>query len=89
MSNPCDPQVFSGVSSAQFDCLVREAAAQNIAINGNQGTTVISHGPVHAEISWNFDRVSQTLTLQYLNPGLLAGCDKVDGMLKQLVASCQ
>lgn len=89
MSSPCEPQVFSGPSQQQFDCLVKEAATQNIAIDGNQGTTVITHGPVHAQVSWNFDPASQTLTLQYLNPGFLAGCDKMDGMLKQLVASCQ
>ena len=89
MSNPRDPHVFNGVLQAQFDCLVKEAATQNITINGNQGTTVINHLGVHAQISWNFDPASQTLALQYLNPGFLASCDKVDGMLKQLVASCQ
>ena len=88
MSAPCAAQVFSGVSQQQFNCLVQEAASQGITINGNQGTTVVKHGLVSAQISWNFDATTQTLTLQYLNPTFLAPCDKVNGMLHDLVASC-
>jgi len=84
----CPSLTFSEVTQARFDCLVQKAAADGIAISGNQGMTVVNHGPVHAQISWNFDPVNQTLTLQYLNPGIFAGCNQVNGMLHDLVASC-
>jgi len=84
----CAAQVFSGVTQARFDCLKQTAATHGIVIGGNQGQTVVNHGIVHATISWNYDPAAQTLTLQYLNPGFLAPCDKVNGMLHDLVDSC-
>ena len=84
----CAAQVFSGISPDRFNCLIKEAAASGITISGNQGQTVIKHGLVSAQISWSFDPASQTLTLQYLNPGFLAPCDRVNGMLHDLVDSC-
>jgi hypothetical protein len=84
----CAAQVFSGVTQQRFDCLAQQAGTAGIAISGNQGQTVVNHGIVSVQISWNFDPTAQTLTLQYLNPGFLAPCDKVNGMLHQLVDSC-
>ena len=81
----CAAQVFSGITQERFNSLVQEAAASGITINGNQGQTVVKHGLVSARISWNFDASTQTLTLQYLNPGFLAPCDTVNGMLDDLV----
>jgi hypothetical protein len=84
----CAAQVFSGITQGRFDCLVQKAAASGITITGNQGQTVVKHGLVSAQISWSFDAASQTVTLQYLNPGILAGCETVNGMLDNLVNSC-
>lgn len=84
----CAAQVFSGITQERFNCLVQKAAASGITIDGNQGHTVIKHGLVSVQISWNFDAVSQTLTLLYLSPSFLAPCDKVNGMLHDLVDSC-
>ena len=56
--------------------------------DGDEGQTVIKHGLVSAQISWNFNADSQTLALQYLNPSFLVPCDKVNGMLHDLVDSC-
>ena len=84
----CAAQVFSGITQARFDCLVQTASANGIAINGNQGTAVVNHGIVSVRISWSYDPNAQTLTLQHLNPGFLAPCDKVNGMLHDLVDSC-
>jgi len=84
---PCAAQVFSGITPERFNSLVQEAAASGITISGNQGQTVVHHGLVKAQISWNYKAASQTLTLQYLNPGFLAPCDTVNGMLHDLVAS--
>lgn len=85
---PCAAQVFSNVTQQRFDCLVQEAARAGIVINGNQGQTVVKHGIVSAQISWNFDAPSQTLTLQYLNPSFVASCGTVNEMLHNLVDSC-
>jgi hypothetical protein len=84
----CAAQVFSGITQARFDCLVKTASANGITISGNAGTAVVKHGIVSVTISWNYDPNAQTLTLQYLNPGFLAPCDKVNGMLHDLVDSC-
>jgi hypothetical protein len=84
----CAAQVFSGITEERFNCLVQKAAASGITIDGNQGQTVIKHALVSAQLSWNFAAVSQTLTLQYLNPSFLAPCDKVNGLLHDLVDSC-
>jgi len=84
----CAAQVFSGITQQRFDCLVQQAQAHGITINGNQGQTTVTHGLVKAQIAWNFDPNAQTLTLQYLNPGFLAPCDRVNGVLHDLVDSC-
>jgi hypothetical protein len=84
----CASQVFSGISPSRFACLVQTAAANGIMISGSQGTAVVNHGIISVSISFNYDPDAQTLTLQYLNPGFLAPCDKVNGMLHQLVDSC-
>ena len=84
----CAAQVFQNVTLARFNCLIVTAAGHGITISGNQGQTVVKHGLVSAQISWNYDPASQTLTLQYLNPGFLAPCDTVNGMLHDLVESC-
>lgn len=84
----CAAQVFSGITQARFDCLVQTASPHGIVIGGNQGQTVVHHGIVNATISWDYDPATQTLTLQYLNPSFLAPCDKVNGMLHDLVESC-
>jgi hypothetical protein len=84
----CATQVFDNVTQKRFNSLVQKAAASGITINRNQGQTVVKHGLVSAQISWSFDALSQTLTLQYLNPGFLAGCDTINGMLDDLVNSC-
>jgi hypothetical protein len=84
----CAAQVFSGVSQQRFDCLVQQAATAGITINANQGQAVVKHGIVSAQIAWNYDPAAQTLTLQYLNPGFLAPCSTVNGMLHDLVSSC-
>ena len=84
----CAALVFDNITQSRFDCLVQEAAASGIKIDGNTGIAVVDHGIIHAQISWNYDPGTQTLTLQYLNPRVLAGCDKVNGMLQALVDSC-
>jgi hypothetical protein len=84
----CAAQVFSGVTQEQFDCLIQQAATAGIAINGNQGQTVVKHGMVSAQISWKYDPSAQLLTLQYLNPSFLASCGKVNDMLHELVSNC-
>jgi hypothetical protein len=84
---PCAAQIFSGITQARFNRLVQEAATSGIVISGNQGQTVVKHGLVSAQVTWRYDAVSQTLTLQYLNPGFLAPCDKVNGIFHDLVDS--
>ena len=84
----CAAQVFSGITQARFDCLVKTASAHKIAISGNQGEVKVDHGIVSVRIRWDYDPVAETLTLQYLNPHFLAKCDEVNGMLHDLVDSC-
>jgi hypothetical protein len=84
----CAAQVFSGITQQRFNCLVQTASAHGITISGNQGQTVVDHGIVSVTISWDYDPGAQTLTLRYLNPSWLAPCDKVNGMLHDLVDSC-
>jgi hypothetical protein len=85
---PCAAQVFSGVTQERFNCLVQTATANGIKISGNQGQAVVKHGIVSAMIRWDYDPAAQTLTLQYLNPSFLAPCDRVNGMLHDLLDSC-
>lgn len=51
----CATQVFDNVTRERFNCLVQKAAASGITIDGDEGQTVIKHGLVSAQISWNFD----------------------------------
>jgi hypothetical protein len=80
----CDPQVFSGITDARFQCLVAKAAENGIAISGNSG----SASKDGITIAWNFDPESGSLTLQCTAAPAFVPCSIVNGRLQQLVASC-
>ena len=80
----CDPQSFTGITQARFDCLKQKAAAAGIVINGDSGQAN-RDGII---IRWQFDPGAQTLQLQCLDHPFFLNCALVNGQLHSLVNGC-
>jgi len=81
----CAAQVFSGISPAQFSCLVSQAAAQNIAIAGNSGTA----SKDGITVIWNYEPATQNLTIQCTDSPWYLPCGSINSKIHDLVDGCQ
>jgi hypothetical protein len=80
----CDPQSFTGITQARFDCLKQKAAAAGIAINADSGEAN-RDGII---VRWQFDPGAQTLELQCMGHPFFLNCSLVNSQLQALVAGC-
>jgi hypothetical protein len=80
----CVEQNFTGFTLERFDCLLEKAQAAGVDITGNSGTA--SRDGI--EITWNFDPIAQTLTIQCIAAPLLVPCGVINSKIRALVDSC-
>lgn len=75
------PQVFSGVTPAQFAKLTEKARATGLAMNGNTGRA----SRMGVEVEWNYSDESQELTLTCLQTPFFVSAHDVNAKLHELV----
>ncbi len=76
-----EPQVFSGITPAQFSTLTAKAHAAGIQLNGNSG----SASKYGVEIAWNYAPESQQLTLHCLHTPFFVKPEDVNTKIQALV----
>ncbi len=76
-----DPQVFTGVTPAQYAILLEKAQAAGLSLSGNSGS-VSKFG---VEVAWNYSPETQELTLQCLRTPFFVSAAEVNARLKTLV----
>ncbi len=76
------PQVFSGVTPAQYTRLVEKAKAAGIDLTGNSGTA----SKFGVEVRYNYLADKQELTLHCLRTPFFMSADDVNGKLRGLVS---
>lgn len=75
------PQVFSGISPAQFATLTVKAKAAGIDLGGNSGTA----SKFGVGVSWNYSPEAQQLTLQCLSTPFFVKPEEVNAKIQALV----
>ncbi len=75
------PQVFSGVTPAQFAKLTEKARATGVAINGNIGRA----SRMGVEVEWNYSEQRQELTLTCHHTPFFVSAHDVNAQLYALV----
>jgi hypothetical protein len=75
------PQVFSGITPAQYELLTEKARKNGIAMSGNSG----SASKYGIELEWNYLPDAQQLTVQCLRTPVFVSAATVDGKLQALV----
>jgi hypothetical protein len=75
------PQVFSGVSPAQFAELTEKARAAGVAMNGNHGRA----SRMGVEVEWNYSEDRQELSLTCLQTPFFVSAHDVNTKLHALV----
>ncbi len=79
------PQVFNGVTAAQYERLVDKAKAAGIELSGNSGTA----SKYGVEIAWNYVPETQVLTLHTLKAPFFMKAADVDAKIESLVKESQ
>jgi hypothetical protein len=82
---PSAPQIFKGISPAQYERLVAKAETAGIALNGNSGTA----SKYGVEISWNYQPEIQELSLQCLKTPFFVNAADVNSKIQTLVKEFQ
>jgi len=80
----CTKQTFSSVTQAQFDCLLKKAAENNLPMNGFSGKASQSGFTV----SWTYNAANQTLDIQCLEAPFLVPCSVINGRIHDMVEGC-
>jgi hypothetical protein len=75
------PQVFSGITPAQFEKLIQKANASGIQISGNSG----SASKFGVEITWNYSPETLALTLHCLHTPFFVKPAEVNAKIAALV----
>lgn len=75
------PQIFSGITPAQFATLTEKARAAGVAMNGNNGRA----SRMGIEVEWNYSEQRQELTLACLHTPFFASPHDVNEKLRELV----
>ena len=76
------PQVFSGITPAQYSKLVEKAKAAGVAMSGNTGRT----SRMGVEVEWNYSEEKQELVLTCLRAPFFVSADDVNSKLNALVS---
>jgi hypothetical protein len=76
------PQVFSGITPAQFAKLTEKAKSAGVAINGNKGRA----SKMGLEVEWNYSEERQELVLTCLKKPFFVSADDVNAKLHALVS---
>lgn len=79
------PQVFNGVTAAQYERLVDKAKAAGIELSGNSGTA----SKFGVEIAWTYIPETQVLTLHTLKAPFFMKTADVDAKIQGLVKESQ
>lgn len=79
------PQVFSGVTPAQYERLVEKAKAAGIELSGNRGTA----SKFGVEVTWTYVPETQQLTLQTLKAPFFMKPADVDAKIQTMVKESQ
>ncbi len=81
----CAAQIFSSVTTAQFNCLVQEAESSfGITISGNSGT----QSKDGVTITWDYDPNAETLSLQCTDKPFFLSCGTINSKIHDLVDAC-
>jgi hypothetical protein len=81
----CDAQTFSGITQEHFDRLAQKAqSALAITISGDAGSA--SRDGI--TIAWDYDRASQTLTIQCTEKPFFPTCGMIASQIQSLVDGC-
>lgn len=80
----CATQVFSGITQARFDCLVKKAKDSGITIAGDAGEA--SQDGI--TIRWQFDSAKESLELQCTNSPFFISCGTINSRIHDLVDGC-
>ena|GEM_PF-1360178 len=75
------PQVFSGISPAQYAKLLQKANASGIAMSGNTGHA----SRMGVEVEWNYSEEKQELVLTCLHAPFFVRAEDVNAKLQALV----
>ncbi len=76
-----EPQIFAGVTPAQYAALLEKAQAAGLGLSGNSG----SASRFGVEVAWNYSPETQELTLQCLRTPFFVRAAEVNARLKALV----
>jgi len=81
----CEAQTFSGITQEHFDCLVQKAQSSfGITISGDSGSSSQSG----VTISWDYDRASQSLTIQCTDKPVFLLCGIITSQVSDMVNDC-
>jgi len=75
------PQVFSGITAAQYAILLEKAQAGGFNLSGNSGTA----SKFGVEVAWNYDPAKLELTFQCLSVPFFMKADDVNARIEALV----
>jgi hypothetical protein len=75
------PQVFSGVSPAQYAKLMQKANAAGVPMSGNNGRA----SRMGVEVEWNYSEEKQELVLTCLSAPFFVSAHDVNAKLQALV----
>jgi hypothetical protein len=81
----CDSQTFNAVTAEQFACIAQKAQEESgLALSGNIGEASAQG----ITVRWNFDPVSQVLTIECTDKPFLLPCGTINSTIQNLVNSC-
>lgn len=76
------PQVFSGITPAQYAKLTERARAAGVAMNGNSGRA----SRMGVEVEWNYSEEKQELVFTCLKTPFFVAAEDFNSKLRELVS---
>ena len=76
------PQVFSGITPAQYSKLMEKARTAGVAMSGNTGRA----SKMGVEVEWNYSEEKQELVLTCLRTPFFVSADDINAKLHALVS---
>ena len=81
----CEVQTFNSVTAQQFACIAQRAQDETgLVLSGSSGEASAQG----TTIKWNFDPVSQVLTIECTEKPFLVPCGIISSTIQNLVESC-
>ena len=75
------PQVFSGITPAQYASLLQKAHANGLDLTGNNGTA----SKFGVEMAWNYSPNTEELTFECLRTPFFVKPDEVNAKIRTLL----